>query len=117
MTAESHESPPPAHAAPELASGGAPLLAAVGGARGGGGGGRAGLGVAQDPLMSARHFAIRCERDHCRLRDLGSTNGTFVNGSNIPEATLHDGDRIVAGQSTFVVRLCREPTPVASVLP
>jgi len=117
MTAESQELPPPGHAALELASGGARIVVGFGEAREIGRLAMAGLGVAQDPLMSARHFAIRCERDHCRLRDLGSTNGTFVNGSNITEATLHDGDRIVAGQSTFIVRLYRERTPVGSALP
>ena len=58
--------------------------------------------------MSARHFAIICHGAQCRIRDLGSTNGTFVNGSKISEATLNEGDRIEAGTSTFVVRVRHE---------
>jgi hypothetical protein len=65
----------------------------------------AGLGLPQDAHMSARHFAIACTDGQCNIRDLGSTNGTFVNGTKISEARLKDGDRIEAGTSTFVVRL------------
>lgn len=58
-----------------------------------------------DRHLSARHFAIACDGRQGRIRDLGSTNGTFVNGRRISETTLDDGDRIDAGQSTFVVRV------------
>jgi hypothetical protein len=64
-----------------------------------------GADVLRDPHMSSRHFAVACEDEQCRIRDLGSTNGTFVNGTKISEATLKDGDRIEAGRSTFIVRL------------
>ncbi len=62
------------------------------------------LGIHIDPRMSARHFAIVRDQAHCRIRDLDSTNGTFVNGTKITEAVLKDGDRIETGSSTFVVR-------------
>ena len=65
----------------------------------------AGLGLPQDAHMSARHFAIACIDGQCNIRDLGSTNGTFVNGTKISEARLKDGDRIEAGTSIFVLRL------------
>jgi hypothetical protein len=68
-----------------------------------------GGGVLSDRHMSVRHFLIVCEQDQCRIRDLGSTNGTFVNGVKVSEAKLHEGDRIEAGSSTFVVRLDRVP--------
>ena len=60
-----------------------------------------------DRHLSARHFAVACDGRQCRIRDLGSTNGTFVNGRRISETTLDDGDRVEAGQSTFLVRLRR----------
>lgn len=66
------------------------------------------LGILIDPRMSARHFAIACDDGQCRVRDLGSTNGTFVNGARITESTLRDGDRIEAGGSTFVVRVSHD---------
>ncbi len=64
-----------------------------------------GVGYPPDPHMSSRHFAIACDDGQCRIRDLGSINGTFVNGTKISEATLKDGDRIEAGKSIFVVSL------------
>jgi hypothetical protein len=76
-----------------------------------------------DRHLSARHFAVACDGQQCRIRDLGSTNGTFVNGRQISEATLADGDRVGAGQSTFLVRLRRvEPAgpagpPATTVAP
>jgi hypothetical protein len=60
-------------------------------------------GVPIDPHMSARHFELIHTEGRCRVRDLGSTNGTFVNGARISEATLTDGDRIEAGSSSFRV--------------
>src|SRR5262249_48235333 len=41
----------------------------------------------------------------CRIRDLSSTNGTFLNGKRIVEATLRNLDEIRAGSSTFVLRV------------
>ena len=54
------------------------------------------LGVPADPHMSARHFAITCDDGRCHLRDLDSTNGTFVNGARVSDAVLEDGDQILA---------------------
>jgi len=68
----------------------------------------AGLGLANDPHMSSRHFVVSYEADQYRLRDLGSTNGTFVNGARAATATLRHGDRIQAGAYSFLVELHRE---------
>jgi len=52
-------------------------------------------------------------RSHCRLEvragalhleDLGSTNGTFVNGERVQQAEVGDGDEILVGRSLFRVR-------------
>lgn len=80
---------------------------------------RGGFAIPGDVHMSARHFALLCLDDVCRIRDLNSTNGTFVNGSRIGEAIVRDGDRIDAGQSSFVVRMAHrsaspEPTALRS---
>lgn len=66
------------------------------------------LGIPADPHMSARHFAIECDPVRSSVRDLGSTNGTFVNGVRVTGVALNDGDRIEAGQSSFVIRFCRD---------
>ena len=41
------------------------------------------------------------------LRDLGSTNGTFVNGDRIPSQHVHDGDTITIGKTRMTFRAGR----------
>ncbi|MBI1791635.1 MAG: DUF4123 domain-containing protein [Acidobacteria bacterium] len=66
---------------------------------------RADVAVPDDPALSSLHFVIECDARGCRLRDLRSSNGTFVNGKRTAEARLRDGDRIRAGSTDFVVRM------------
>jgi pSer/pThr/pTyr-binding forkhead associated (FHA) protein len=42
------------------------------------------------------------------LYDLGSTNGTIVNGKRTQKQTLFDGDEIVIGRSVFVFKEVRK---------
>jgi len=44
--------------------------------------------------VSREHANVVNEGRATRIRDLGSTNGTFVNGQRIKEAELHDGDMV-----------------------
>jgi hypothetical protein len=62
------------------------------------------LSFPRDPTMSGMHFAIECGSRECRLRDLKSTNGTLVNGVRVTEYELGEGDLIVAGQTSFLIR-------------
>jgi two-component system, NtrC family, response regulator HydG len=55
-----------------------------------------------DPALSRRHCVFTHETDGWKVRDLGSSNGTFVNGGQIKEQALTDGDRIVAGGSVLL---------------
>jgi hypothetical protein len=50
-----------------------------------------------DPSVSGRHAELRAAQKTYLLRDLGSTNGTRINGAATAEATLHSGDRIRFG--------------------
>ena len=59
----------------------------------------------EDSALSRDHFLIEIQPPRCELRDLGSTNGTYVNDQRIERARLHSGDRISAGQSVFQVRV------------
>ncbi len=59
----------------------------------------------QDTFMSSLHFSVECSPKTCRVQDLGSRNGTTVNGKRVPKAKLRDGDRIHAGRTDFVVRI------------
>jgi len=55
----------------------------------------------RDPKLSRRHCEIRPTPEGYFIRDLGSRNGTFVNGARVREARLRDGDRIQVGLARF----------------
>lgn len=50
-----------------------------------------------DTLISRRHCSLREGEHGVELRDLGSANGTFLNGRRIDRAVLHPGDLIEIG--------------------
>lgn len=57
-----------------------------------------------DPKMSRQHFSIGIEEDVVYIQDLGTKNGTFLNGSRLTGTEiLHSGDKIIAGQNTITV--------------
>ena len=57
--------------------------------------------VLTDPNASRRHAQIRRDGDTVVLVDLGSTNGTKVNGTRVREQRLTDGDTITIGTTTM----------------
>ena len=61
--------------------------------------------VPEDSALSRDHFLIEINPPRCEIRDLGSTNGTFVNERRVERLRLNSGDRIAAGQSIFQVRV------------
>ena len=54
-----------------------------------------------DPTISRRHLAIEPTPDGVMLRDLGSTNGSFVQGARFQELTLGFGTEVTIGQTTL----------------
>jgi ABC-type multidrug transport system ATPase subunit/ABC-type multidrug transport system permease subunit len=54
------------------------------------------------PTVSFRHATIMKRNGGLVIRDLGSTNGTFVNGKRVPEAPLSSGDEIQIGPFKLV---------------
>jgi serine/threonine protein kinase len=77
---------------------------------------QASLSMQEDRLLSREHFEIQLDSSVCTLKDLGSTNGTRVNGLRVEVASLRNGDTITAGDSAFVVQL-DETTHGQSPLP
>lgn len=61
----------------------------------------------QDKRLSRRHAAIRYANRRFYLVDLGSSNGTYINGEPIRRCTaLQDGDRIRLGSLSFSFFIC-----------
>ena len=71
-----------------------------------------------DQAMSKAHAVFEFSDSGYRIRDLGSMNGTLLNGSEIGVAELKHGDRIKMGEHTFQLVLeKREVRPRTYVLP
>jgi pSer/pThr/pTyr-binding forkhead associated (FHA) protein len=58
-----------------------------------------------DPAMSRQHAAIEFCGTGFRLRDLGSTNGTLLNGAAVQSAELRHGDRFDIGGRSFLLAI------------
>jgi hypothetical protein len=59
--------------------------------------------VLSEDMVSRRHARIAFDGQKIIIEDLGSTNGTFVNGEKIKRADLKEGDRVLIGSSIFKV--------------
>jgi serine/threonine-protein kinase len=57
----------------------------------------------KDKYFSRIHFMVEVNPPQCRLMDMGSLNGTYVNGQKVDVADLKDGDLIKAGQTVLRV--------------
>ena len=55
--------------------------------------------VLVEDMVSRKHAKITTTGDQIVIQDLGSTNGTFVNGEKIKKVRLKEGDRILIGTS------------------
>jgi hypothetical protein len=60
--------------------------------------------VLSDPNVSRRHAELRQQGGRWTLVDLGSTNGSVVNGKLVKEHELEDGDRLSFGQSELIFK-------------
>ena len=56
--------------------------------------------ILRDPATSGHHARLERRGDQFWVVDLGSTNGTFVNGESIQEKQLSHGDRVTIGQNS-----------------
>ena len=62
----------------------------------------------QDRYFSRHHCIMEIAPPQCFLRDLGSLNGTFVNGIRVETCYLKDGDRIQGGETVLEVQVSTE---------
>ncbi len=87
-----------------------------------------------DQLVSRNHFLMEVNPPHACIRDLGSRNGTYVNGQKYggrekhetpeegarrqyPQVDLHDGDQVKVGATLLAhFLLCHESSlPISSI--
>jgi serine/threonine-protein kinase len=61
------------------------------------------LYLPDDRFFSRHHCLLEIAPPRCFLRDLGSTNGTFVHGQKVSEVFLRNGDHIQGGQTVLEV--------------
>jgi pSer/pThr/pTyr-binding forkhead associated (FHA) protein len=61
--------------------------------------------VIAEPTMSRAHAAIGFDGEHFFVQDLGSTNGTRVNGAREQKSVLKNGDEVQFGKLALGVEL------------
>jgi adenylate cyclase len=67
-----------------------------------------------DPTISRRHASVTSDDAGIEVRDLGSSNGTFINGTKVDRARIGVGDVVAFGKVSF--RLVeRAPTPPSAL--
>jgi len=71
----------------------------------------------QIPLLnvSRRHSEIRLDGDVIRVKDLASSNGTYLNNQRISEGELSAGDRLSIGPIVFTVQVDGQPGEVSPI--
>ncbi len=62
--------------------------------------------------VSRRHCEIEIGSAGAIVRDLGSSNGTYVNGRRVAEAALNPGDRLTVGPVVFVLQIDGRPAEI-----
>jgi serine/threonine-protein kinase len=75
------------------------------------------LYLPEDRFFSRHHCLLEIAPPRCFLRDLGSTNGTYVNGARVQESFLKSGDRIQGGQTVLEVDVQAEQRPSEAEAP
>lgn len=68
-----------------------------------------------DPTISRKHAKVACDESGVHVTDLGSSNGTFLNGARIDTARLSPGDVVTFGKVAF--RLKEVPALPESAMP
>lgn len=70
-----------------------------------------GLDLNGDSAISRNHCLIEFAPPLCHLKDLGSSNGTYVNGERVKQVELHSGDRIGVGDTVLKIEIPQPSQP------
>src|SRR5579883_2009968 len=71
--------------------------------------------VLVEDMVSRKHAKIATTSGQVLIQDLGSTNGTFVNGEKIKKVRLKEGDRILIGTSIIKLVAVEGSAPVEAM--
>lgn len=64
-----------------------------------------------DPTISRRHAELECGDTRVIVRDLGSSNGTYLNGTRVDSAVVAVGDTVTFGKVGFKLQQVATPVP------
>jgi predicted component of type VI protein secretion system len=67
-------------------------------------------------MVSRRHCELVLQNDQAVVRDLGSSNGTYVNNKRIQESALAPGDTLTVGPVIFTAVINGEPKTIKPIL-
>ncbi len=67
--------------------------------------------VLVEEMVSRKHARIELRHGVVHIEDLGSTNGTFINGERIQSAALREGDRVLIGTSILKLISVEQQAP------
>ncbi len=64
--------------------------------------------------ISKKHCQLNCDEGTLKIRDLGSRNGTFLNGKRVNESAIEPGDCVQIGPVGFVFQINGQPEKVTT---
>ena len=67
------------------------------------------------PSVSRRHCELRVQGAGLKVKDLASSNGTYVNNSRVAETDLRAGDRLAVGPIIFTLQVDGQPEEIRPV--
>ena len=70
--------------------------------------------VIPDELVSRRHARLAFEGEELVVEDLGSTNGTYLNGMRVTRGRVAEGDRLLVGGSIIKVVAADRGSPAGA---
>ncbi len=67
------------------------------------------------PIVSRRHCQITRKNDRVLVKDLGSSNGSYINNKRVLQAEVHAGDILTVGPVVFTILIDGKPTDIKKI--